>query len=172
MTFVQQMDHLPRRYGHPIYEVNPSLPGDLLVKENLRLVSVSTINDDGITQSSGSLGAAEELDQEKCVKFYLKGILQYSQLSKPGIKLFEFIYDQLSNHDIQNKDLISLNYVLARKWDPTLNRRTYSRGVADLLEKEFLFRSMVHDLYFVNVQFVFNGDRVALVRSYQALGQR
>jgi hypothetical protein len=171
MAFMHEMDSQQRRYGHLIYEVNPSLSSEFLVNDNSRLAALST-DDDQNTQAPNDLGMATALDREKCVKFYTKGILKYSQLSKPGVKLFEFIYEQLSHQDFQNKDLISLNYVLAKKWCPILNRRTYSRGIADLLEKEFLFRSMVHDLYFINVQFVFNGNRVALARSYQASAQR
>lgn len=36
----------------------------------------------------------------------------------------------------------------------------------ELLEKEFLFRSPSDGEFFVNIRFMFNGDRLAFVRSY------
>jgi hypothetical protein len=42
--------------------------------------------------------------------------------------------------------------------------------MSELLEKGFLFRSMAADMYFVNVRFMFNGNRMVLVESYQRKG--
>jgi hypothetical protein len=39
-----------------------------------------------------------------------------------------------------------------------------------VLEKGFLYRSLAADMYFVNVRFMFNGDRMALVHSYRRKG--
>jgi hypothetical protein len=175
MTYISQNDDRLMRYGHPIYEVNPSLPNHLLLATS-QSPSLATKIDrnwmsgqEAIPVADNSFKTAEtaELDSERFVKFYLDGIRQYAQLNQPGVNLFEFVYEQLSRQDAQNKDTICLNYVLANKWRPDLTRRSYSRGIAELLNKEFLFRSMVNDVYFINVQFVFNGDRSTLARFYQ-----
>jgi hypothetical protein len=42
--------------------------------------------------------------------------------------------------------------------------------VRELLEKEFLYRSPSDGVYFVNIKFMFNGDRVAFVKSYHLKG--
>jgi hypothetical protein len=172
MTFVSQNDDRLMRYGHPLYEINPSLPSNLLAAiQNSRQLAIrvdenrvySQKHDETITDLFG----AQELDCEPFVKFYLGGIRQYAQLNQPGANLFEFVYEQLSRQDSQNKDTICLNYVLAHQWRPDLTRRSYSRGIAELLNKEFLFRAMVNDVYFINVSFVFNGDRSTLAQFYQ-----
>jgi hypothetical protein len=113
------------------------------------------------------MSISQKLDSEKFVKIYLEGIRQYSQLNRSGANLFEFVYEQLSSDHSQDKDTICLNYVLANKWKSNLTRRTYSRGIADLLDKEFLFRTIANDIYFINVSFMFNGDRLILAKSYQ-----
>jgi hypothetical protein len=170
MTYISQNDDRLMRYGHPIYEVNPSLPNHLWLATS-HSPSLSTKIDRNWMSGQEEIPVADnsfktaELDSERFVKFYLDGIRQYAQLNQPGVNLFEFVYEQLSRQDAQNKDKICLNYVLANKWRLDLTRRSYSRGIAELLNKEFLFRSMVNDVYFINVRFVFNGDRVALVRS-------
>jgi hypothetical protein len=40
----------------------------------------------------------------------------------------------------------------------------------ELLEKAFLFRSIAADVYFVNVNFMFNGDRMVVVKAYRRSG--
>jgi hypothetical protein len=42
--------------------------------------------------------------------------------------------------------------------------------VRELLEKEFLYRSPSDGVFFVNIRFMFNGDRLAFVRSYHLKG--
>ncbi|MGD9786066.1 MAG: hypothetical protein AB7E80_17215 [Hyphomicrobiaceae bacterium] len=37
----------------------------------------------------------------------------------------------------------------------------------ELLEKEFLFRSPYDGTFFVNIRFMFNGDRLAFVKGYK-----
>jgi hypothetical protein len=46
-------------------------------------------------------------------------------------------------------------------------RRTYDRGIRELLEKEFLYRTVFDGLYFVNIRYMFNGDRLAFVKTYR-----
>jgi hypothetical protein len=194
MTLIDRNSARLMRYGYPLYEVNPSLPSSLLMKgespqpsQRVDNYKMSVRDDLGMNKSPqlsekindyiqsiqavgeipSDISISQELDSEKFVKIYLDGIRQYAQLNKAGANLFEFIYEQLSSKDSHDKDTICLNYVLANKWKLDLNRRTYSRGIADLLDKEFLFRTMTNDIYFINVSFMFNGDRLTLVRSYQ-----
>lgn len=65
-------------------------------------------------------------------------------------------------------DEIKLNQYLAK--DHGISDRTYQRGVRELLEKEFLYRSPSDGVFFVNIRFMFNGDRLAFVRSYHLKG--
>jgi hypothetical protein len=54
--------------------------------------------------------------------------------------------------------------------DHGLTNRTYWRGLRELLEKEFLYRSPSEGVFFVNIRFMFNGDRLAFVRTYHLKG--
>ena len=60
-----------------------------------------------------------------------------------------------------------LSYLLARRWKPDLAERTYFRGMHELLAKDFIFRTLAADVYFVNVRFMFNGDRMVLGQAYR-----
>jgi hypothetical protein len=51
-----------------------------------------------------------------------------------------------------------------------LNERTFRRGLRELLEKEFLYHSTSGSVFFINIRFMFNGDRLAFVRTYHLKG--
>jgi hypothetical protein len=44
--------------------------------------------------------------------------------------------------------------------------RTFRHGLRQLLEKEFIYESLVSEVFFVNIRYMFNGDRLAFVRTY------
>ena len=60
-------------------------------------------------------------------------------------------------------DKIELSQYMAH--DRGLNQRTFRRGLRELLEKQFLYRSTSDGLFFINIRFMFNGDRLAFVKT-------
>lgn len=165
------------RYGHPIYEVNPSLSEPFPVrikpsKPNKLGGAYMVAPGSGEVVSRGAFAFVEEkeVDSEEFVKVYIAGIRQYGELSKAGATLFEFVYKEISGRSSKDKDTVTLNFLLAQRWKADLSRRTYERGMNELLEKGFLYRSLAADVYFVNVRFMFNGDRMVLVQSYRRKG--
>jgi hypothetical protein len=165
---------LLKRYGRQIYEINPSLSIDSIDRCSDRQIDKKAErfheSIEYTVENLPNLFSTDELNCDRFIKFYLEGIRQSARLNRPGANLLEFVCDRLSQKDFHNKDTICINYVLVNKWQPGLNRRTYSRGIAELLAKEFLFRSMVTDLYFINVRFIFNGDRDRLAETYSQTG--
>ena len=162
------------RYGHPIYEHNPSLSDPFPVR--IRPSKPSKLGDaymvapgtrEVVSRGAFAFVEEKEVDSEEFVKIYLAGVRQYGELSKAGALIFEFVYKTLSGKDAKDKDTVTLNYLLAKRWKDDLSKRTYERGMTELLEKGFLFRSLAADTYFVNVRFMFNGDRMVLVQSYR-----
>lgn len=167
MASISQSNDLLMRYGHPLYEVNPSLTSSLLTQLQQQSADPNTDRDltIGNTHPIQNEHLTDSGDRHRFIKFYLDGIRQFVRLNQSGADLFEFVCEQLSSETDRNKDTVCLTYVLANKWRPDLNRRTYSRGLANLLDREFIFRSMLNDIYFINVRFVFNGDLFVLASS-------
>jgi hypothetical protein len=164
--------------GHPVYKVNPSLQTRLPVKIKPKDASKMSnaymiAPDTGEVLSRGYFGFVEEkeVDNEQFVKIYLAGVRKYGELSKAGALLFEYVYEKMSGKDAKDKDTITISLPLAQEWNASIARATYYRGLSELLEKEFLFRCYASsDLYFVNVRFMFNGDRLVLAQSYRRKG--
>jgi hypothetical protein len=166
------------RRGKAIYETNPSVVGKrfptrVIASKPTRDGSAYMIAaDTGEVLREGSFGFVEEkeVDSATFVKVYLAGIKQYGQLSKSGATIFEIVYQEISGLSGKDKDTVVLNLYIAQKHHPDLTRRTYERGMNELLEKAFLFRSIAADVYFVNVNFMFNGDRMVVVKAYRRSG--
>jgi hypothetical protein len=159
--------------GFKRYDANPSVPapGGLATRTKRIEVpggkaSVIIDNTSGEIRGIGGMGLwwNEEVDKGRFVKLFLEGIKQAAGLSKAGMMVFEVVYNQI--RDNPGKDKIELNYYLARKYGLVLPERTFRHGLRQLLEKEFVYESMVSDVFFVNIRYMFNGDRLAFVRTY------
>lgn len=164
----QSPDAVIEMRGIRLYATNPSIPNP----DELKKLKRTKIGDDrrglvvdnGTGEILGHGGAIvyewEEVDKERFVKLYLGGLKQAAGLSKAGLSVFEMVYEQMRDRPGQDTVLLSAR-------TSKLEARTYRRGLRELLEKEFLFRSMVDGAFFVNIRFMFNGDRLAFVRGYR-----
>lgn len=131
--------------GFPVYRTNPSVPGTGITTRTKRIhvpggkAAVIVDNSSGEIKGLGGMGFwwEEEVDTSRFVKLFLDGIKQAADLSKTGMQVFELVYHEMRANP--GSDEIKLNQYLAK--DHGISDRTYQRGVRELLEKEFLFRS-------------------------------
>ena len=168
---VVQANQITIKRGFPVYRRNPSVPTTDGLPTRTRRIRVPggkgamiVDNSTGEIKGLGGVGFwwEEEVDSSRFVKLFLDGIKQAAGLSKAGMQVFELVYRELRRNP--GSDEIKLNLYVAK--DYGLADRTYQRGVRELLEKEFLYRSPSDGVFFVNIRFMFNGDRLAFVKSY------
>ncbi len=166
------MQVITTKRGFPVYRSNPSVPNQLPTRP--KRIQVPGVNGavivnptTGEVLGKGSIGfwVDEEVDSGRFVKLFLDGIKQAAGLSKAGVQVFELVYNQVRQNP--GTDEIKLSRYLAQDYGLELSERTYQRGVRDLLEKEFLFRSPTEGVFFVNVRYMFNGDRLAFLKTYR-----
>lgn len=164
-------NQISTKRGFPVYRTNPSVPatsGMMTRSKRFHVpggkASVIVDHSSGEIKGLGGMGFwwEEEVDTTRFVKLFLDGIKQAADLSKRGMQVFELVYNAMRSNP--GSDEIKLNQYVAR--DHGISDRTYQRGVRELLEKEFLYRSPSDGVFFVNIRFMFNGDRLAFVRSY------
>jgi hypothetical protein len=163
--------------GLPVYRVNPSIPpANGLATRQRRFevpggkAAVIVDNTSGEIKGIGGVGFwwQEEVDASRFVKLFLDGVKQACCLSKSGMQIFELVYNQMRENP--GNDKIELSQYLAH--DRGLNERTFRRGLRELLEKEFLYRSTSDGVFFINIRFMFNGDRLAFVRTFHLKGHQ
>ena len=157
---------LAERHGHPVYRANPSVPpADDLTRR--RRTAIGTEQKGFIINGSGEIfgeGVAvayewEEVDDERFVKLFLAGLKQATGLTRPGLAVFELVYNML--RDKPGQDTVSLSVLTSG-----LPRATFYVGLRSLLDREFLYHSPAAGVFFVNIRFMFNGDRLAFVKAY------
>lgn len=163
-----------QRRGQKVYTTNPSLTTKWPVriahsKPSKMGAAYMVAPGTGEVISKGAFGFVQEkeVDSEEFVKIYLAGIRKYGELSKAGATMFEYVYEAMSGAQSKDKDTFDVNLALAQLWRPDLGRAAYFKGMKELLDKEFIYRTLSSDKYFVNVRFMFNGDRMILVQSYR-----
>lgn len=163
------------KQGVSIYKENPSVPNAITSNKRRRVQVGSDQRGFILDNNTGEIsvgGAAfyeyEEVDDTKFVKLFLAGVKQFSGLSKSGLELFEVVYKQLQSKHGEDKIVLSLH--IANDEVIGMNERKYHRALRELLEKEILFRSPADSIFFVNIRFMFNGDRLAFVKDYQRKG--
>lgn len=165
---LQKGEAVSEKRGVPVYRTNPSIPDPSEIKKSKRAQfgtdQKGLVVDSGTGEILGHGGAMvyewEEVDKERFVKLYLAGLKQAAGLSKAGLFVFEIVYNQVRANP--GKDTVMLSAA-----ETTLPRATYFRGLRELLDKEFLYKSTYDSAYFVNIRFMFNGDRLAFVRGYK-----
>lgn len=167
-----------QKQGLPVYSANPSIPtkGEISRNRKAQLGNEKKglVIDGGTGEIMGHGGAIfyewEEVDRERFVKLFLAGFKQASGLSKAGLSIFSIVYGEM--RDTPNSDRVELNFYMAKKQIDDLTERTYRRGLRELLDREFLFRSPSDGIFFVNIRYMFNGDRLAFVKAYQLKGSQ
>jgi hypothetical protein len=164
---------IAERRGMPVYLSNPSIPPETEINRPRRRQLGDEHRGLVINDGSGEIlgrGAAvayewEEVDKERFVKLFLSGVKQAAGLSKSGLIMFEMVYNAM--RDRPGTDKIELSFLTAGK-----PKSTYYNGLRELLEKGFLYNSPYDGTFFVNIRYMFNGDRLAFVKAYHLKGAK
>jgi len=155
----------------PVYLSNPSVPEKNEISRprktqlgtERRGIVIDGTSGDFLGHGGAYAYEFEEVDKERFVKLFLGGVKQAAELSKAGLSMFELVYNELRK--APGQDTIGLSVLTAGK-----KKSTYYAGLRELLEKEFLYHSPVEGVFFVNIRYMFNGDRLAFVKAYHLKG--
>lgn len=111
-----------------------------------------------------------ELDEIHFVKVFTAGIRAAFNLSLTGSRVFQSILEVYQNEPMSGgfADSIYLHFfdggLSGRKLD--ISDRTFRRGLVELLNNGFLF-PRGENLYWVNPNLFFRGDRATFIRTYR-----
>ena|SRR6516165_7342284 len=140
----QKMPEVIReKWGVRVYTMNPSIPDKGEISRAGRTQFGNNQNglviDDKILGGGAYVYEFEEVAKGRFAKLFLGGLKQATGLSKAGLAIFECVYHQMQENP--NSDRVQMSYYRASQQNPALNDRTYQRGLRELLQKEFLYRS-------------------------------
>lgn len=106
-----------------------------------------------------------DVDKTQFVKLFINGVSQFKELTKSGHKVYEILYRIVQENVSQDK--IYIHYDEEFKEIYGISRSTFDRGMKEVLEKQFIAESTHPGLYFLNIDYMFNGDRLAFIKEYR-----
>jgi hypothetical protein len=124
-----------------------------------------------VSENSGEIVApagfwqAQEVDKTQFVKLYVNGVKAFKELTGSGTKVFEVLY--LKVQEAIGKDSLYLSFIEVDQQETPMSKATFMKGMKELIIKGFIAESMVQNKYYLNPDYMWNGDRLAFVKEYR-----
>jgi hypothetical protein len=158
------------------YKTNPFVDS-MLVPVKGKQVRISKLGDDNnilVNQSTGEIHGThvttfKKVDSEQFVKVFTANIGLTFDLSSAGIKAFSVLFFAVQKGGL-GRDQVDLDVFTLEEFtelhkdrEPPLrlSHPTFMRGLAELVKAQIIAKSMRQGRYFINPNFIFNGDRIA-----------
>lgn len=155
------------------HKTNPFL-SDMLIPVKNKQVRLSKLGEDDhvlVNQSTGEVSGTHvttyrKVDGEQFIKLFTANIALTFNLSAAGIKTFNVVMWCVQHHAI-SRDMIVLDHMTldefleSQELDLKLSLATFKRGLNELEKAKIIAKSMRKGFYYINPNFVFNGDRIA-----------
>ncbi|ENX6659129.1 replication/maintenance protein RepL, partial [Escherichia coli] len=159
------------------YKINPFLE-DMIVPVKGKQVRLSRLGRDEnilVNQSTGEIQGThvatfKRVDGEQFVKLFTANIGLTFELSSAGIKAFGVLLWAVQNKALSKDEVDLDSFVLedfleaqgaTNKQPLRLSLATFKRGINELEKAQIVAKTMRQGRYFINPNFVFNGDRIA-----------
>lgn len=115
--------------------------------------------------------AKKVIDKDEFIKIYIHSFPVLSELKNSTKILYQYILYLVNQEVGKDKIYISykdyLNKAEENKFLLKISKATFYRGLEELLDKEILFKSELLNIYFLNIAYIFNGDRLRFITEYQ-----
>ena len=158
------------------YKTNPFVDGMIIPIKGKRIKLSKLGRDDNVLINQGTgevLGTHvttyKKVDGEQFVKLFTANIALTFGLSAAGIKAFSVVLWTVQRGAI-SRDEVSLDALQLEEFmenhsdqEPRLklSEGTFWRGLAELVNAQIIAKTMRQGRYFINPNFIFNGDRIA-----------
>lgn len=122
------------------------------------------VSDAGETIAPAGFHEIVEVDKTQFVKLYINGVKAFQGLKNAGSKVFEIIYRVVQ--ETPGTDKLFLHFMEIEQNITPLSETTFYRGMRELIDKGFIAESTTPGMYFLNIDYLFNGNRLAFIKEY------
>jgi Firmicute plasmid replication protein (RepL) len=162
------MGKLETRRGVDLHSSNPFIP-DVRVRTkrvtnkrgDMMLVSAETGE---IQAPVAGFWERHEVDSAKFVKLFVNGVKALKELTNAGTKVFEVLYLEVQNNI--GTDKVYMSFSILDQTKTQMSESTYTRGMRELTNKGFIAANVAPGWYWINPDYMWNGDRLAFVTEY------
>jgi hypothetical protein len=134
-----------------------------------RMMLVSESTGEVMGQGAG-FWQAQEVDRTQFVKLYVNGVKAFKDLTGAGTKVFELLYIEVQKGI--GKDVVHLSFSDLDQQATPMSKATFMKGMKELLTKDFIAETFTQGKYFLNPDYMWNGDRLAFVKEYRRAAEK
>jgi hypothetical protein len=159
------------RRGLTQYKTNPFISSTLVEQKTKRITNkkgdmmMVNAGSGEIVAPIAGFWTAEEVDSTKFVKLYINGVKAFKELTGAGTRVFELVYLEMQKGI--GRDVIWLSFTEIDQAITPMGKATFMRGMRELIEKGFIAESVTQSKYFINPDYLWNGDRLGFVKEYR-----
>lgn len=163
------------RRGATRYRTNPFLPDAATnTKQGTKRLTNKAgdkfmiVSEHGEIVANSGFHEIVEVDKTQFVKLYINGVKAFQGLKAAGAKVFELIY--MAVQDAPGTDRIHLHFMTIEQDITKISRATFDRGMTELIDRGFIAESLIPGMYYLNIDYMFNGNRLAFIKEYRLKG--
>lgn len=106
-----------------------------------------------------------EVDKTQFIKLFKNGVKAFKNLTNAGSKVFSILYDRMQENI--GKDSIDLVFTDINQETDPISTATFYRGLNELIEGDFIASTLRVGRYYINPDFIFNGNRLAFIKEFR-----
>lgn len=114
---------------------------------------------------------SKQIDKAKFIRIYTTSFQAISSLKSSGMKiLFSYIFPLMEEEFLVDSYYLNYEDYSKRMSDLKLEpitERYFEMGISDLLKNEIIYKHRLAYIYFINISFLFNGDRMKFIKEKQ-----
>jgi hypothetical protein len=162
-----QVNKLVRYATNPFILTVPTKAKRQFYEDKSRSMTIHQETEDGgrnieVTQFASHY----KVDTQTFFKVFDEGMAQLLELNKPGKEVYRHLAEEMRKH--MNQDKIYMSHSLVADVGRKISQVTYSRGIKELVDRNFIAPVLNQiNLWWINPNFVFNGDRLKITASYE-----
>ncbi|MEY0016960.1 replication/maintenance protein RepL [Providencia manganoxydans] len=154
------------------YEQNPFVE-NMVIPLGRKAIRISRLGKDDnviVNHQTGEVSGThiatyKKVDAQQFVKLFTENIGMAFNLKSSGIKalmvLMFVVQRSALNKDMVNLDSYTLKDFLKENENTKLSMTTFRRGLVELEESKIIAKALRKGHFYINPNFVFNGDRIA-----------
>lgn len=108
------------------------------------------------------LAQRKQLDKEPFIKLFQTQLKALFGLTQAGVRVFGYFMEQSTFHD-----KVEFNLQDCLEFTGYSSKDSVFRGLAELLDNQFIARTNKAYFYYINPQIFYKGDRIVLVTEYR-----
>jgi hypothetical protein len=159
---------IARVVDFPENQENPFIP-NLLIKRGKKNIIIAKSDKAIMSRGTGEIeedtlfiGTKKDLDKDQFVKIFHSHLQAIFDLSKAALKIFSYIASVT-----EFGDRIIFHLEDCKKYTGYNSKETIYRALAELLRADIIARTDSSNLFYINPQIFYKGDRIVLVTEYR-----